>query len=217
MPDTTPEARSIVPRRDFLRVAGTAAVALTVAGCRLDRDATDATGTPEVELSPRRDPGLDERLLLAVAIAVLPGEIGPEGQGRAVADFLDWIAAYEPGAEAVHGYGFPDIQRLPEDPAPRWREQLAALDAAARAAHGAGFVEATDDQRRAVVSAALTEVRALGAPLDAPHVAAALLAHWAAGTEAWDLAFEARIGAGRCRPLDDAPRKPLPLAPRRLG
>jgi hypothetical protein len=53
----------------------------------------------------------------------------------------------------------------------------------------------------------------LPAPLAAGHVALALLAHWASSPAAWDLAYGARITPATCRPLADAPRKPLPIAP----
>jgi hypothetical protein len=49
-------------------------------------------------------------------------------------------------------------------------------------------------------------------PLQADHIAVALLSHWAATSEAQDLAYGARIGAGQCRALADTPRRPLPLA-----
>ena len=39
------------------------------------------------------------------------------------------------------------------------------------------------------------------------------LAHWAASSEATDLAYGVHIGKDNCRPLGDSPRKPLPLAP----
>jgi hypothetical protein len=48
-------------------------------------------------------------------------------------------------------------------------------------------------------------------PLGADHVAVALLAHWAATSEAQDLAYGARIGAGQCRSLAETARRPLPI------
>jgi hypothetical protein len=64
------------------------------------------------------------------------------------------------------------------------------------------------------VESALDDVRGdrLPAPLDARHVALALLAHWASTPAAWDLACGARVGRGTCRPLAESPRRPLPIA-----
>jgi len=43
------------------------------------------------------------------------------------------------------------------------------------------------------------------------ELAVALMAHWAASSEASDLAYGARIVKGNCRPLADTARRPLPL------
>ena len=51
--------------------------------------------------------------------------------------------------------------------------------------------------------------------IGAPHVAVALLAHWANSSAATDLAYGVVIGKDQCRVLADAPRRPLPLAEQR--
>jgi hypothetical protein len=53
----------------------------------------------------------------------------------------------------------------------------------------------------------------LPSPLAARHIALALLAHWSASPDAWNLALGAQVSPGTCRKLDDALRAPLPLAP----
>ena len=72
--------------------------------------------------------------------------------------------------------------------------------------------------RRAVVQTQLARVstsvstsRLPANPLSAPHIAVALLAHWAASSEATDLAYGARIVKGNCRLLSETSRAPLPL------
>jgi hypothetical protein len=148
---------------------------------------------------------------------VLPGEIGEAGRARAVDAFVAWIAGYEPVAERMHGYGYAEVRYLPSDPAPGWRAQLEGLDLLARRTRGRAFAALGAAERQALVEGALAGVAGdrLPAPLAAPHVALALLAHWASGPEAWNLAFGAEITPTSCRPLADAPRRPrpLPIAP----
>lgn len=65
-------------------------------------------------------------------------------------------------------------------------------------------------QRLEVLTAALATVDAqrLPAPLGAPHVALALLSHWANSPGAWDLALEATVAPNTCRQLDGIDAKP---------
>jgi hypothetical protein len=49
-------------------------------------------------------------------------------------------------------------------------------------------------------------------PLDANHVALALVAWYFSTPDANDLCYQARIERNQCRPLINAPREPLPLA-----
>ncbi len=197
-------------RRNFLKVAGAAAAAgIVVAAC--DRTRTEAP--PAEPIAPSRDAGLPRATLEALAAVVLPSELGPDGRRAAVNAFVTYVNEFAPAAEEMHGYGYPEIRRLPADPAPAWKTQLAALDAG-----GALAVQSPTEQRRRV-EAALVGVKDAGLPhpLAAPHVAIALLSHWASSPDGWDLGFEARIRRDSCRVLDDAPRQPLPLAPKGLA
>ncbi|HEX6053942.1 MAG TPA: gluconate 2-dehydrogenase subunit 3 family protein [Gemmatimonadaceae bacterium] len=157
----------------------------------------------------------NDALLAALGTAVLPAELGP-ATSRAVADFQRWMDGYQPGAEGNHGYGTGTIQRLPADPRPRWRAQLAALDDAARRRHGAAFPSLSRGDRQAIVRAALAGVRAdsLPTPLTAEHVALALLAHFYDSPAATDLCYQANIARQQCRPLRAAPQQPVPLTRR---
>ena len=152
-------------------------------------------------------------LLNAVGDAVLPAELGPQGITRAVAAFQRWMDGYQPGAEANHGYGTGRIERLPADPRPQWRSQLATLDADARRT-GQSFSALARDQRQALIRAALAGERgdAMPNPLVAKHVALALLAHFYDSPAATDLCYRAQIGRQQCRPLAAQREQPVALA-----
>lgn len=159
---------------------------------------------------------LDPVLLRALGGVMLPAELGSGGTERAVAEFERWLAGYREGAEILHGYGSSEIRHTGPSPALRWSAQLIELDSAARRIHGAAFVTRDRVEREELVRAALGAAPAGGLPqVDrAPHIAVGLLAHFYASAAAHDLCYEARIGKGTCRPLADAPKRPLPLARR---
>jgi len=159
---------------------------------------------------PRRPP--NATILDALGDAVLPAELGADGVSRAVAEFQRWMDGYRPGAEANHGYGTGKIEHLPADPRPRWRSQLAALDADARR-NGPSFSTLPRDRRQALVRAALQNERgdALPNPLLARHVALALLAHFYDSPAATDLCYDAQIGRQQCRPLAAQRQRPVAL------
>jgi len=151
-------------------------------------------------------------ILDALGDAVLPAELGADGVSRAVAEFQRWMDGYRPGAETNHGYGTGKIEHLPADPRPRWRSQLAALDADARR-NGPSFSALPRDRRQALVRAALQNERgdALPNPLLARHVALALLAHFYDSPAATDLCYDAQIGRQQCRPLAAQRQQPVAL------
>jgi Gluconate 2-dehydrogenase subunit 3 len=196
------------PRRSFLKLAGALAASAAV-GCRLENR------TPETQASAaaNRDTGFDRAILGAVGEVVLPSELGERGRDAAIGRFIDWADGYDPVAEEMHGYGYADIRYLPPDPSPAWRAQLAALEILAQKTARKGFAALDAAQRRALLTTALQGHGGarLPAPLEASHVALALVAHWAASPEAWDLAWQAKITPASCRVLDDATPKPLPL------
>lgn len=153
-------------------------------------------------------------MLAALGDAVLPESLGAAGRAGAVAAFTSWLAAYAPVAEEMHGYGYAELTYTPPDPAPGWRAQLQALDLLARRTRRRGFAQLDLAGRRAVLDVALRDGRngtIPSSPLRADHVAVALLSHWAATSDAQDLAYGARIGAGQCRSLAETARRPLPI------
>lgn len=213
-------------RRDFIKRAAIAAATASGLGAAealaqgtVGTARTPATATPQSSAPPRAAQAapraLDPLLLRALGDAILPEMLGDTGRANAIAAFTTWLARYTPVAEEMHGYGDAEITYTPSDPAPGWNAQLAGLDLLARRKHRRGFARLGVPLRRAVVQAQLARVsitRLPTNPLTAPHVAVALLAHWAASSEATDLAYEARIMKGNCRVLSQTSRPPLPLA-----
>lgn len=206
MPDARPPS-SLPPRRTFVaRVTGLLAAWPVLGRVRLSRAAA-AFAHPA---PPAAQP--NATLLNALGDAVLPAELGPQGITRAVAEFQRWMDAYQPGAEANHGYGTGQIERLPADPRPQWRSQLAALDADARRT-GQSFSALKRDQRQTLIRTALAGERgdAMPNPLMAKHIALALLAHFYDSPGATDLCYRAQIGRQQCRPLAAQRDQPVAL------
>jgi hypothetical protein len=154
-------------------------------------------------------------LLEALGDAVLPAELGPYGTTRAVNEFRQWMDGYRPGAEANHGYGTGRIDRVPADPRPQWRAQLASLDTEARRG-GISFASLSRERRQAIVRTALAGERgeSLPSPLAARHIAVALLAHFYESPLATDMCYDAQIGRQQCRPLAAQAQHPVALARR---
>ena len=155
--------------------------------------------------------------LRAIGDAVLPSELGSAGSAAAVDRFQRWIAGYRNNAELVHGYGTSVLERAGPTPATRWAEQLDQLEARAQRQHARSFANLPAEERRAMVRAELSAVKAdrIGSVARAPHIALALLAHFYASPQATDLCYQAAIGKQTCRPLASSSRTPLPVAPRR--
>ena len=214
-------------RRDFIKRAAIAAATASSIGASVALAQSGAAAPPA---SPARQAGappgtqspapqslraLDPVLLHALGDAILPEMLGDAGRRRATSAFAAWLARYAPVAEEMHGYGDAEITYTPSDPAPGWNAQLAGLDLLARRRHRRGFARLGVPLRREVVGTSLARVsgaRLPANPLAASHVAVALLAHWAASSEATDLAYHARIMKGNCRLLSETSRPPLPLA-----
>lgn len=158
-------------------------------------------------------PQLPPQMLLAVGAAVLPSELGTSGVERAVRAFSNWIVGYHADAELVHAYGSAELATSPASPAATWRQQLSALDAAAQAAHGRSFASLGIAERQVLIRQALAGARParLSSPVRAPHVAAALLAHFYDSPEATDLCYQAEIRKNQCRPLVTSAREPVPI------
>src|SRR5581483_6573237 len=90
------------------------------------------------------------RTLHAIGPTVLPQSIGADRIRRTVDGFAAWTAEYREGVPLAHGYGHPRLEKTGESPAGRYMEQLAALDAAARA-KGGTWATLDGDARRAIL------------------------------------------------------------------
>jgi hypothetical protein len=194
-------------RRTFIAQAAASMVAISIA--------RDQAGPPP-HAGTAQPRALDGPRLAALGETVLPESLGAAGRAKAVLAFREWIAAYVPVSEQMHGYGYAEITYTPADPAPGWNAQLEALELLARKQFGAGFPAVDAGRRDALVRGELAGIRAArlpANPLTAPHVAIALVAHWAASSDATDLAYGVRIGKDNCRALAASPRQPLPLLP----
>jgi hypothetical protein len=198
-------------RRTFLSWLGGVATAAGLAPRGAAQ--TPAEGHHDLDES-RQGPTLDAAVVTQLGEVVLPAsELGRAGVARVSRAFTQWVAGHRRGAELVHPYGSATIRYTGESPASRWRDQLVALQSAARARHARGFTDLTIAQRRALVTAALAAERTDRMPnaLAANHVAIALVAFFYETPEATDLCYAARIGRNQCRPLIHSARAPLPL------
>ena len=198
------------PRRSFLARLAAVAAAVPLVGWRWPRPVGTA-GEPSAA-----EPQPNATTLVALSAAVLPSYLGADGATRAATAFQRWMDGYRPGAEANHGYGTGRIETMPADPRPRWREQLAALDADARKRGGQPFASLSRERRQALVRTALAGERgeSLPSPAAARHVALALLAHFYDSPAATDLCYEAQIGRQQCRPLAAQRQRPVALSRR---
>ncbi len=184
-------------RRSFLKAATATAAAAAglAAACTTERTGNSAS-TPGA--------ALDGPLLDATAEAVLPPELGPTGRSAAVAAFRTWVSGYEPAAEEMHGYGDQEIKYLPAHPAPQWNAQLQQMDALARKKGGKGFAQLDPLAREDIVRAQLARLKGgdhMPGVLGAPHVALALLSHWADSSAATDFVYGVAIGKDSCRTI----------------
>lgn len=194
-------------RRAFLKRAGAALSAVAAAGCAPEGPSTGEEAVPGAPAS------MDPTVLRAVGALVLPSELGEAGREQAVQAFEGWAYAYEPVPELSHGYGTSEIRYGPPDPVPAWSAQLEALDAEARKRHGAAFSELdTDPRLRLLTRHVGDEGLAVPDPVDARHVAIALLAWWLATPEATDRCYGVRISPQTCRGIANAPEEPEGVA-----
>ncbi len=180
-----------LPRRRFLKSSGLVAAAVA---------------------APVAARAQSSALLQAVAEAVLPEEIGPDGVRAAVEDFTRWLDGFEPVKAQNYAYLNSDVVRYgPPDPAPAWNAQLEALDLLARRTRERGFEELSLAERRELLAGELDRLApgdALPSPIHAPHVAVALMARWGSRPGSVDLAYGARINPRGCRGLPSGAERP---------
>src|SRR5687767_6285286 len=186
-------------RRRALQTLATAAAALPLLRVPLDAQELSAD-----QVFVLRD----------VAGTVLPSAIGRKGQDEAVDNFLRWIRDYKEGVPLAHGYGEPRLEKSGPSPAPRYAEQIASLQAAAKV-RGGRFGALLLEDRRALLDEAFTaaDVRNLPGRPDGKHIVADLMAHYFRSSAANDLCYNARIGRQTYRAIRVTTVRPQPLTP----
>lgn len=191
-------------RRLWLRLVGAVAAALPLSSLRAFAWAQSPTA-----------PALNTATLGAIAEVVLPSVLTAEERADAVDAFVEWVAAYRPGVDAGHGYGNTRLRRTGPLPASRYPEQLAALEAAAKAEGAASLSALGITARRRIIEAALTtptRITQLPSQPNGAHVVADFMGQFFHGQDGYNLAYRAAINREECRGLDgsDAPPAPLP-------
>ena len=184
-------------RRRALQTLATAAAALPLLRVPLDAQELSAD-----QVFVLRD----------VAGTVLPSAIGRKGQDEAVDNFLRWIRDYKEGVPLAHGYGEPRLEKSGPSPAPRYAEQIASLQAAAKV-RGGRFGALLLEDRRALLDEAFTaaDVRNLPGRPDGKHIVADLMAHYFRSSAANDLCYNVRIGRQTYRAIRVTTVRPQPL------
>jgi hypothetical protein len=151
-------------------------------------------------------------MLHDISSTVLPSALGAVARRATVDRFVQWTRGYREGVALSHGYGHPRLQKTGPSPVPAYVSQLAALDAAARAA-GGPWSTLDVEKRRALLDAAFAKagVRSLPPRPIGQHVVVDLMAFYFRSSEANDLCYSAMIQRGVCRPIAITIRRPEPL------
>jgi hypothetical protein len=151
--------------------------------------------------------------LRALAPTVLPASLGRRAIGLLVDRFLARLQGHRAGEEMDHDYGHPVLRRTPGSPAPRYVEQLAALERAAQP-QGPAFGRLGPGAKRTLLEQALREagVKELPEMPDGHHVVSDLMAFYFQSSEANDACYGVRIGRETSRPLSAIVGRPLPLS-----
>src|SRR5438105_2685111 len=148
-------------------------------------------------------------LLREIAPTVLPSALG-EARTRGIVDrFASWTRGAREGVPLAHGSGHPRLVRSGATPVPAYLAQLAALDAAARAA-GGRWASLDAERRGSILDAAFTKagIRALPPRPTGQHVVADLMAFYFRSSEANDDCYDAIINREVCRPIQITTRRP---------
>jgi hypothetical protein len=143
--------------------------------------------------------------LRALAVIVLPTDLGQAGIEKTAAAFERWVLDYRPGAEMEHGYGFTRLRSKPPSPAATYTKQLEALRPV--------LLSDNDAAKRTAIETALEQagVGALPQTPDGKHVASDLMAFYFRSSDANDLCYRAAIGRDQCRGLPGSEKAPAPL------
>ncbi|HSC27797.1 MAG TPA: hypothetical protein VLD67_11015 [Vicinamibacterales bacterium] len=189
-------------RRTLLKSVAAAVFARPLAGLRLRAQS--------VELSAGQLTTLG-----AVAEVALPSALGRDGRDLVVEQFAAWVRGYREGADMGHGYGASVLRRRSgPTPARDYAAQFEALDEAARAAGGLDFAKLTVSERRVIIERSLDSpirVTRLSSQPTGANLIADFMGFYYSRPDAWDLAYERRIGRDQCRTLEGSKDRPGPL------
>ncbi len=158
-------------------------------------------------------PAASVETLRALAPVVLPASLGRRAVALLTDRFLARLQRHRGGVEQDYAYGHPVLGRTAESPAPRYVEQLAALERDA-AERGQAFGRLAPDAKRAVIERAWRQAKVEDLPErpDGGHVASDLMAFYFQSSEANDYCYLAEIGREQSRPLSAITVRPRPLA-----
>jgi len=196
-------------RRLWLRLVGAVAAAWPLSSVRAFAWAQSQSA-----------PTLNIATLGAIAEVVLPSVLTAGERADAVRAFVEWVAGYRAGAEAGHGYGTTRLRKTAPSPASSYPDQLAALEAAAKAEGVTSLSALTIDARRPIIEQALTtptRVTQLPSQPNGVHIVADFMGHFFHSQTGYNLAYQASINRLDCRGLDGSDAPPAPLPARRGG
>jgi hypothetical protein len=150
-------------------------------------------------------PANQDDALRALAVVVLPAELGTAGIDQKTEAFVRWVRGYRAGAEMDHGYGATRLRSKGASPAPNYLRHLEGLREA--------LLSGDADSKRQAVTAALEQAKITDLPRtpDGRHVAADLMAFYFRSSDGNDLCYRAAIGRDQCRGLDGSEQAPAPL------
>lgn len=213
--DSETDGNMAESRRRFLKQSVATVAAASVAACAPDdgrNPPPPGTDSPPAGPADTPPPPLPATTLRAVAQAVLPAELGDDGQERAVAAFERWSDGLEPVAELGHPYLVPETRYSGPDPRPGWVAQLQGLEKESRSRFSKDLPDLDVPTRRTLLTRAVEQTGpGLGSPANANHVAVALMAHFFASPLATDLCYRRTIAKQQCRGLDGAIAEPAAI------
>jgi hypothetical protein len=148
-----------------------------------------------------------------VAMVVLPESLGPKRISETTIAFQQWIQGYQEGADAGYGYGHPHPTVTGPNPSLHYSDQLKQLDAAA-SAKGGRFAALSNQDKRAIIEAALLQAGATSIPHrpNGKHVATDLMSYFYSSSDGIDFCYDAAIRIKDCRGLASSVKRPAPLS-----
>ena len=148
-----------------------------------------------------------------VAMVVLPESLGPKRIAEVTIAFEQWIQGYQAGVDAGYGYGHTHPTVTGPNPSLHYAEQLKQLGADA-SAKGGSFAALSNQDKRAIIEAALLQAGATSIPHrpNGKHVALDLMGYFYSSSDGMDFCYNAAIREKACRGLASSVNRPAPLS-----